>query len=70
MTATYGGRTGMAEGFDPAIVEIGGAREGVCIILVSSGSILATWMPRFRSAARLDSAFGGGPRAMGLRHHG
>ncbi len=67
----------MAEGFDLAIVEIGGAREGVCIILyqrslilVLSGSIMATWLLRFKSAARLDSAFDGGPRAIGFRHHG
>ncbi len=60
----------MAEGFDPAIVEIGGAREGRSINVISSGSIMATWMPRFGSAAGLDSAFDGGPRAMGFRHHG
>ncbi len=69
-------RPGMAEGFGPAIVDIGGAGEGVYIILVLSGSNMATWMPRFRSAASLDPAFdggptfGGGPRAMGFRHHG
>ncbi len=40
------------------------------LVLVSSGSVMATWMPRFRSAARLDSAFDGGPRAMGFRRHG
>ncbi len=28
MTATHGWPPGMAEGFDPAIVEIGGTREG------------------------------------------
>ncbi len=60
----------MAEGFDLAIVEIGGTREGVGIILVLSGSIMATRLPRFESAARLDSTFDGGPRAIGFRHHG
>lgn len=60
----------MAAGFDLAIAEIGGAREGVCIILVLSRSIMATWLPRFKSAVHLDSAVDGGPRAIGLRHHG
>ena len=70
MTATHGWPSGMAEGFDLAIVEIGGTREGVGIILASSGSIMATWLPRLESALRLDSAFDGGLRTIGFRHHG